>query len=403
MRIARERPELRAFVAMNPAAHPALLAWLRDLGDPAVTAALASRGDSSGSPVPTPPRRPRGRRRRLLWLTAGLLGVVAIGGVVAVIASRADSSGQAANAVMDTIKVGDTSKVGGVTSVALDPASGTALICTLFGPPVILDTKSHQLVATVAAPNGAHHAAVNPQTHLAYVTSTSTRDPSVTVINLASRTVVATVPVGAFPFDVAVDSGTHSVWVTTPSGSRGGPASEPVTVIDTLTNQVVSTIMVGAGPLGVAVDSANHTAYVTNGGGTVSVIDTVSRKVTATVPVGRFPRDVQVDSGAHLLLVSNAGDGTVSMIDTTSKAIVGTLAVDGAGAIIVDPGLHVAYVQSATGATVIDTRTRKILSRIAFHASGYGISDIGGSSADPLTHNVYFANSDTTITVLKRS
>lgn len=43
-RIAQEAPELRAHLAANPAAYPALLDWLGGLGDPAVTAALRRRG-----------------------------------------------------------------------------------------------------------------------------------------------------------------------------------------------------------------------------------------------------------------------------------------------------------------------------------------------------------------------
>ncbi|HEY3436419.1 MAG TPA: hypothetical protein VGK35_01910, partial [Actinotalea sp.] len=41
--IANERPELRPYLATNPATYPTLLAWLADLDDPMVTAALRSR------------------------------------------------------------------------------------------------------------------------------------------------------------------------------------------------------------------------------------------------------------------------------------------------------------------------------------------------------------------------
>lgn len=45
--IAAQRPDLRAIVAANPAAYPALLEWLGSLGDPAVDAALRGRAEAS--------------------------------------------------------------------------------------------------------------------------------------------------------------------------------------------------------------------------------------------------------------------------------------------------------------------------------------------------------------------
>jgi len=41
--IARDRPELRPYLAANPAAYPQLLEWLAVLGDPAVDAVLRTR------------------------------------------------------------------------------------------------------------------------------------------------------------------------------------------------------------------------------------------------------------------------------------------------------------------------------------------------------------------------
>lgn len=59
--IAAERPDLRPYLAMNPAAYPELLNWLGQLGDPAVDAALAHRAaqahpdavSTTPSPVPS--------------------------------------------------------------------------------------------------------------------------------------------------------------------------------------------------------------------------------------------------------------------------------------------------------------------------------------------------------------
>ena len=49
--IATHRPDLRPAVASNPTAYPALLDWLGSFRDPAVDAALASRGAAAGGPA----------------------------------------------------------------------------------------------------------------------------------------------------------------------------------------------------------------------------------------------------------------------------------------------------------------------------------------------------------------
>ncbi len=53
--IVEHRPDLRPDVAANPSTYPALLDWLAALGDPAVDAALQSRGQAQASPPPPPP------------------------------------------------------------------------------------------------------------------------------------------------------------------------------------------------------------------------------------------------------------------------------------------------------------------------------------------------------------
>lgn len=66
--------------------------------------------------------------------------------------------------------------------------------------------------------------------------------------------------------------------------------SNDVSVLDTATNTVVATIPVGSAPRGVAVHPAGTFVYVANNGsGTVSVLDTATNTVIATVTVGDAP------------------------------------------------------------------------------------------------------------------
>ena len=134
--------------------------------------------------------------------------------------------------------------------------------------------------------------------------------------------VTATVPLGSkSPYGVAVDPGTHTVYVTNVKDGT-------VSVIDASTRTVTATIPVGKSPQEVAVDPGTHTVYVTDyGDNSVSVIDASTRTVTATIPVGTSPHGVAVDPGTHTVYVANAKDGTVSVIDASTRTVTATIPV----------------------------------------------------------------------------
>ena len=104
--------------------------------------------------------------------------------------------------------------------------------------------------------------------------------------------------------------------------------SNTVSVIDTATNTVVATVAVGSQPLGVAVTPNGAHVYVTNhSSSTVSVIDTATNTVVATVPVGSFPRGVAVTPDGKHVYVANPdyGYGTLSVIDTATNTVTATV------------------------------------------------------------------------------
>ena len=188
--------------------------------------------------------------------------------------------------------------------------------------------------------------AVDPAAGTVYVTNAAD-DGTVSVIDAATNTVTATIPVGSGPYAVAVDPAAGTVYVT-----NGGDGT--VSVIDEATNTVTATIPVGTGPYGVAVDPAAGTVYVTNGNDdTVSVIDAATRAVTATIPVGSYPYGVAVDPAAGTVYVTNGGDGTVSVIDAATRAVTATIPVgSGPDGVAVDPSTHTAYVANSGDGTV---------------------------------------------------
>src|SRR5439155_23304489 len=91
-------------------------------------------------------------------------------------------------------------------------------------------------------------------------------------------------------------------------------------VINTASSSVVAGVPVGVQPLQAGISPDGAFAYITNSGwflGTlgnndVSVISTATNSVVATVPVGRFPVGVAFTPNAALAYVANQNSNDVS-------------------------------------------------------------------------------------------
>ena len=122
--------------------------------------------------------------------------------------------------------------------------------------------------------------------------------------------------------------------------------SGTVAVYDSTTFRSIATVKVSSAPAAIAVDTATHTAYVSDlNGALVSVIDGTTDKVTATIPIPFKSSGIAVDSSAGLVYVSDGG--TVAVIDAAHNTIVGAANVaglgGGAGAIGVDASTHTVW------------------------------------------------------------
>ncbi len=102
--------------------------------------------------------------------------------------------------------------------------------------------------------------AVNRTGTRAFVTNSQSN--SVSIVDTATNTVVATVPVGSAPSGVAGLTGV----AVNPAGTRVYVVdnhANNAAVIDTATNAVVATVAVGANPTGVALNPARDTRLCT--------------------------------------------------------------------------------------------------------------------------------------------
>ena len=260
-----------------------------------------------------------------------------------------------------------------------------------FSPPVLLEQ--------LPVPGDPTAIGVDTSTHIVYAAGNN----GLTMINGATipPTVGSTIPLGGdqdLPGQVAVDSATHTVYVTEFGANDVkvvNTAVNPPTVTTIGYPEIVDT------PLGVAVDPTTHLAYVTEiNDDLLAVIDGADNppQVVHTIHLGdpatinnggADPDAVGVDPTTHTVYVSN-GNGTAQIIngyEITGGPHSRTAYPDG---VAVDPTTHTAYVTDGAANTlsvVSDTKNPPAVTAtlpLGDFPLGIGI--------DPSTHTVFIAN-----------
>jgi YVTN family beta-propeller protein len=337
-------------------------------------------------------------------------------------------------------------------AVAVNAATRTAYVAAADGVDIIdisrctarVSTGCGQAVAKVTSGVDNFDVAIDRVTHTVYVTSAgndtvwlfggqrcNARD-----ISGCGRD-TRTVKVGTNPNQLAVDSGSQTVYAANAGADFSG---DTVSMIDGRTcNALVSTgcsdapatVTVGTGPQGMAVDTKSKTLYVTNLlSDTVSVVNTrtcnsrsqIGCNSVVAVSVVVEPGVAVVDRVSQTLYVAGGASdelGAVSMVDASAcnaqnatgcsrvapTAAIGSVPIG----IATDPGTRTLYVanQEDSAVSVID-ETRCNAHRTdgcrAVPPTMSGGFDTGGVAVDPRTHTVYLTSqNEDTLTVLDGS
>ncbi|XTP35521.1 YncE family protein [Mycobacterium sp. TJFP1] len=291
-------------------------------------------------------------------------------------------------------RTGEPSRTGKHPLVPILAVAGAAAVVGLFAL-LYWSQPRNPVTATVDIGNGPYAVAVDPGTHTVYVTNTE--DNTVSVIDGTTHTVTATVPVGKHPISVAVDPNAHTVYVVNYNDFN-------ISVIDQATNTVTATMRdpLGLVPRSVAVDPGTQTVYVANlRSDSVSVFDGKTRTVTARIDVGSRPLGVAVDPDSHTIYVANNGEDSVSVIDGSTNTVTDTVdvgAIRDVNPIAVDPDTHTVYVANAADTmTVMDGSTNSVTATV----------DVGngpnGVAVDPGTQTVYAVTSTDVMSVIDGS
>ena len=253
----------------------------------------------------------------------------------------------------------------------------------------VIDSVTHEIVATIAVSDGPQSIAVNTSTNRIYV-GNGLPPTSLSVISGATLTVIDTMPLGLSflaGIGLAVNSDTDRVYVTSMLDNAVG-------VVDGTTGEVLATVPVGNSPTGVDVNAVTNRVYVTNSGDdSISVLDGATNSVISTIAVnsGGYPTAVAVNPLTNRIYVANVAvdpseQGSVSVIDGATGEVLAVLPMDTnqpSGGFVqgigVDSGANRIYVTDgpATGAgvlKVIDGVTSSVVSAITLDHQAEGVA-----------------------------
>lgn len=303
-------------------------------------------------------------------------------------------------------------------------ASGTGNIASF----ITVNKGNTPIVATIAVTPSA--------VKYGYITNSASQ--TVSVISLATNTVVATIAMGPDPQDIYTSNDGAHVYVS-------DPLDQTIRVINTATNRVEAIIHTGLGSFSLVVSPDDSRLYLVDIGtdymannieiistasntiiskivltsmlsgitlsadgktiyaanidlNTVSVIDIATRHIIASIPVGNRPQGTITSVDGSKVYVTNTSSNTVSVISTLTNTVSATIPVgkvpngiaesaDGKRIYVSNFGDSTLYIINAADNTVVRT----------VNAGSYPM----GVSVSPDGAQVYVANSNSaTVTVI---
>jgi YVTN family beta-propeller protein len=169
--------------------------------------------------------------------------------------------------------------------------------------------------------------------HYAYISNAGVfmdgMNDDLSIIDLGSNTVIATIPVGDGPQGVAINPAGTAVYVA-------NTTSNEFTVIDAITH-TATTLPAGSGPGGVAVhpDGSRiylaHMDFPTGELSNVSVIDRATNTIIDEIFCGKGSIGVAVHPNGKVAYVTNASEGSIAVFDTDTHEVIDTIVLEAAG------------------------------------------------------------------------
>ena len=192
----------------------------------------------------------------------------------------------------------------------------------------VVDIDKRSVVDVIPLPSDfyPHGIAVTPDGTQAWVTSSSSRNATVVVVDLATKKTSSTPLVGNSFIKVKI----------TPDGSQAWVVSDfdgSVTVIDTLTRTIVTVIRNIPNAWDLTFNRTATRAYLVSStplDGSVKVIDTAAYSVINSIATtGKRPRDIRITKDGRWLFVTHHDSNFIAQIDVLKGTVARTIDVGG--------------------------------------------------------------------------
>ena len=225
----------------------------------------------------------------------------------------------------------------------------------------------------------------------AYVTNELSGDLS--VVDLASGKVVATVPLGKRPRGISLSPDGRLLYVALSGSPIAGPgvdenalppadkAADGIGVVDVADLRLVRVLRGASDPENVAVDPRGDRLYVASEDtGQLVVMDAVDGRVIAQVAVGEEPEGVGVSPDGKVVMITSETDSTVSIVGARSSRLQHTVKVGARPRNVLFSG-GIAFLTGENDATVtaVEPDSGKVLWRLVI--SGELVRPMGLASA----------------------
>ena len=144
--------------------------------------------------------------------------------------------------------------------------------------------------------------------------------------------------------------------------------SEAIMAVDLRSGKTTDAIVSAQrGHAALAIPGSRDVLSTNGSSNTASLFDGTSGKVRATIPTGKKPDAASWDPATRTLWVMNPDSGDITVIDPASAGVIATVPIGGSLELGVADGEGRLFVnvEDRNDVAVIDTRTRKLVSRFA--------------------------------------
>jgi YVTN family beta-propeller protein len=188
------------------------------------------------------------------------------------------------------------------------------------------------------------------------------------LIDLATKKSVATIPTGEGPHEVAV-APDGKIAIVCNYGADPTPGNT-LTVIDVATRKSLRTINLGkhVRPHGIAWLRGNEVAVTSEGTKSLLIVDVATGKVTAAIETDQLGSHmVALAPAQNRAFIANINDGSVSVIDLEQRRRIANIATgDGSEGIAISPDQREVWVGNRDGNTlsIIDVASLKVVATL---------------------------------------